>query len=72
LQLSDAVLLGDKGYISSQQQLDLFQSVNIRLQTPMRINRAATVRKIIKSNLLSSGKQEKESKHFFHNCVISL
>jgi hypothetical protein len=37
-QLSNAVLLGDKGYISSQQQLDLFQSVNIRLKTPMRAN----------------------------------
>lgn len=38
LQLSDAVLLGDRGYISSQQQLDLFESVNIRLETPMRSN----------------------------------
>lgn len=38
VQLSDAVLLGDRGYISSQQQLDLFQSVNIRLETPMRSN----------------------------------
>lgn len=44
-QLSDKVLLGDSGYISNQQQLDLFQSVNIRTETPMRSNRAATVRK---------------------------
>nr|WP_170982975.1 IS982 family transposase [Dyadobacter frigoris] len=38
LQLSDAVILGDRGYISNQQQLDLFESVNIRLETPMRSN----------------------------------
>lgn len=37
-QLSNAVLLGDKGYISNQQQLDLFQSANVRLKTPMRAN----------------------------------
>lgn len=37
-QLSDAVLLGDKGYISNEQQLDLFHTVNIRLKTPMRSN----------------------------------
>ena len=37
-QLADCVLLGDKGYLSSSLQLDLFQSANIRLQTPMRIN----------------------------------
>ena len=38
LQLSNAVLLGDKGYISSEQQLDLFQNVNVKLETPMRSN----------------------------------
>jgi DDE family transposase len=37
-QLSDCVLLGDKGYISANWQLDLFQSANIRLETPMRSN----------------------------------
>lgn len=37
-QLSDIVLLGDRGYISNQQQLDLFESVNIKLETPMRSN----------------------------------
>ncbi len=37
-QLSDAVLLGDRGYISNQQQVDLFESVNIRSETPMRSN----------------------------------
>lgn len=38
LQLSDCVLLGDKGYLSSQYQLDLFDAANIKLETPMRSN----------------------------------
>jgi len=37
-QLSDCVLLGDKGYLSQTQQLDLFETAKIRLETPMRIN----------------------------------
>lgn len=38
LQLSDCVLLGDKGYLSSEIQIDLFNTVNIQLETPMRVN----------------------------------
>lgn len=37
-QLSDCVLLGDRGYLSSTQQLDLFETANIVLETPMRMN----------------------------------
>ena len=37
-QLSDCVLLGDKGYLSANWQLDLFQTANITLETPMRSN----------------------------------
>jgi hypothetical protein len=37
-QLSDCVLLGDKGYLSSQVQVDLFNYANIKLETPQRIN----------------------------------
>lgn len=37
-QLSDCVLIGDRGYLSSTQQLDLFETANIVLETPMRIN----------------------------------
>lgn len=33
-QLSDCVLLGDKGYLSKSIQLDLFNEVNIQLETP--------------------------------------
>lgn len=37
-QLSDCVLLGDKGYLSEEQQLDLFETAKIKLEVPMRIN----------------------------------
>lgn len=37
-QLSDCTLLGDKGYLSSAVQLNLFESANIRLDTPKRNN----------------------------------
>ena len=38
LQMSDCVLLGDRGYLSEAVQLDLFQTVNIKLETPKRLN----------------------------------
>ena len=37
-QLSDTVLIGDKGYIGKEVQLDLFQTASIKLHTPMRNN----------------------------------
>lgn len=37
-QLSDCVLLVERGYLSSTQQLDLSQTANIVLETPMRMN----------------------------------
>ncbi|MFT7033119.1 MAG: hypothetical protein ACJA2S_001621 [Cyclobacteriaceae bacterium] len=37
-QLSDCVLIGDKGYLFSSLQLDLFHLANIQLETPMRRN----------------------------------
>lgn len=37
-QLKDCTLLGDKGYLSSDYQLDLFTSHNIKLEVPMRKN----------------------------------
>ena len=37
-QMSDCVLLGDRGYLSESIQLDLFQAVNIKLETPKRRN----------------------------------
>lgn len=37
-QMCDCVVLGDRGYLSETIQLDLFQSVKIKLETPMRMN----------------------------------
>ena len=37
-QMSDCLLLGDKGYLSQNIQIDLFNEVNIRLETPKRSN----------------------------------
>lgn len=37
-QMSNCVILGDKGYLSADIQLNLFESVNIKLETPKRIN----------------------------------
>lgn len=37
-QMADCTLVGDRGYLSSQWQLDLFNSCKIRLDTPMRRN----------------------------------
>lgn len=39
--LSNCLLLADKGYLSARQQIDLFYSAGIQLQTPMRRNQAA-------------------------------
>jgi len=36
--MTDCVILGDRGYLSATVQLDLFQSANITLETPMRTN----------------------------------
>ncbi|MDR6922972.1 hypothetical protein J2Y40_003843 [Chryseobacterium sp. 2987] len=36
--LSDCILLGDKGYLSSEAQVDLFNYANITLETLKRIN----------------------------------
>lgn len=37
-QLNNCNLLGDKGYLSAEIQLDLFETTNIKLKTPMRAN----------------------------------
>lgn len=36
--MSDCVLLGDKGYLSLAIQINLFETVNISLETPLRSN----------------------------------
>ena len=36
--MADCVLLGDKDYLAETMQLDLFQTVKIKLETPKRAN----------------------------------
>ena len=36
--MSNATLIGDKGYISKEVKIDLFESCNIKLETPGRAN----------------------------------
>ena len=38
MQISDCTLIGDRGYLSATVQLNLFESCNIKLDTPMRRN----------------------------------
>ena len=37
-ELGDCTLLGDRGYLSADYQLNLFENYNIKLETPMRTN----------------------------------
>lgn len=43
-QLKDCTLIADKGYLSSKWQLDLFNSCNIKLNTPKRKNQAGAIK----------------------------
>ena len=36
--ISNCTVIGDRGYISAQIQLDLFETANIRLEVPYRTN----------------------------------
>jgi len=36
--MKDCVVLGDRGYLSAEYQLNLFEKANIKLETPKRIN----------------------------------
>jgi hypothetical protein len=45
LQLSHCTLIGDKGYVSADYQLDLFQSRQIKLHVPSRVNQKKQVQK---------------------------
>lgn len=38
MQISDCTLIGDRGYLSADIQLNLFETCNIKLDTPMRSN----------------------------------
>lgn len=62
----DCSIFGDRGYISKSVQLDLFETANIKLEVPYRLNQRT-------GNLSSSlsPKREKELKRLSHNSQIS-
>lgn len=62
----DCSIFGDRGYISKSVQLDLFETANIKLEVPYRLNQMT-------GNLSSSlsPKREKELKRLSHNSQIS-
>lgn len=61
------MLIGDKGYLSSEIQLNLFETANIKLDTPKRKNQ-----KDYNPQFYLFKRNENASRHFFHNFVISL
>jgi hypothetical protein len=61
------VILGDKGYLSANYQLDLFESKQIKLEVPMR-----KIKKITKNKPTFLERKESELKLYFHNLAISL
>ena len=53
-QLSDCTLLGDKGYLSSEIQIDLFNYAHIELETPKEL-----IKKIISHSFIFSKTTQK-------------
>ncbi len=64
---SNCTVIGDRGYISAQVQLDLFETANIRLEVHTDVTKKNGSQH---SQLLP--KREKELKHYSRNCVTSL
>ena len=64
---SNCTVIGDRGYISAQAQLDLFETANIRLEVPYRCNQ-----KEWKPTFPAFAKARKELKPYSRNCVTSL
>ncbi len=76
-QMSDCVLIGDRGYLSEPIQLDLFQTVNIKLDPSLKVEQAKKhqkeqIKKIINHNLTYIKNQGKGLKRYFHNYVTNL
>ena len=63
----DCVLLDDRGYLSTDYRLDLFESQRIVLEVPIRRNQND-----YKLHILYSDAVEKESKRFSRNFVTRL
>lgn len=65
-QLSDCVLLVDKGYLSPSLRLDFFKTANIKLETPWE-----PIKKITRNRIGPLEKHVRESKPFFLNSVVN-
>jgi len=63
----DCYVLADKAYLNIDYQLDLFQTKNIRLETPMRKNQYG-----YKSQLLYSENRESALRSYSRSYVTSL
>ncbi len=66
-QMSDCTLIGDKGYLSTEVQIDLFNYANISLDTPMRENQ-----KDYTPQFSLFRKKENEWRHFSVNYATNL
>ena len=66
--MNNCTLIGDRGYLSTQVQTDLFNYSNIKLDTPMRSNQ----KKNYQSRNIFLENQERESKRYFLNFVTNL
>ena len=66
-QMNNCTLIGDRGYLSTQVQTDLFNYANIKLDTPMRNNQ-----KIIKNKNIFSENPEKELRLYSLNFATNL
>ena len=64
---SNCTVIGDRGYISAQVQLDLFETASIRLE-----DHTDVVKKNGNQHSQLLPKREKEMKSYSRNCVTSL
>lgn len=64
---NNCTVIGDKGYISAEVQLDLFETVNISLEVPYRSNQ-----KDWKPTFTPLAKFRKRIETLFHSFVINL
>lgn len=63
----DCSIFGDRGYSGKEIQLDLFETANIKLECPYRLNQNTGIH-----NLFHLQKHEKELKWFFLSLLIKI
>ena len=65
--MKNCTLIGDRGYLSTQVQTDLFNYSNIKLDTPMK-----ATKKLSKAEIYFFRKSRKRIKRYFLNFVTNL